>query len=1305
MAYGVLYEFAFESTNHADCLIQILKKNYTGEVIKRKLGRPPVLKRENKDRIYGTSCEIYAECVVDGEFSQLYTSSPYEFRVEVYRNNQLLWVGFVSPELYSEPDIAPPYDVQIIATDGLGELKDYTWNPLGLTTVQGILIELLGKSGLDRSYYMASDLRYRNEYGSLSSPNQFLDIMLNLDHEEGETYYDVLQNLLSAFNFNISTYKDKWILFRETDFISDSADGKINIIDVNGYVVETEPGEFGSMRSCEYWPVGQLSVNIEPAKSAVELESPDHYKPNVLDFNSWSLKNKASYSEEENAYVLQPEGDMIDTDIYPEISQTINFDKNVAFLLGLKIKARKFGYVHSQVGIGVRVQMLGTVDGLASTYWLKKPDISSGSPSTDYVWSLNYSDFEESIKGTQGGYATSADVQDIDIVIPLHDDGDNIHAKTGQLTISIFNSSLYDSIYVYDVSLVKYEQIEGYKANVKIDNNAREENSDVNLSLTSGDRVPNYGEFFMTGIPIQPSGNGVIKLWNTHEGDKDYLSFMAQDWGRSIGLPKMRYSGVLNIPGNRYDLPLLFLRDNTYYFPKIYSFDLYNDELNVELISISAADVSLGSVVISQIAQASGQTGGTTTGGGTTGSGYVPIPLDKEMSDTSNNAVENRVVKAYVDGTFATKTSLSAIDGRVTGLEKYFATSEDAGSQIDKWNEIVDFLNATEGTTLAGILATYATKDALAAVADSKITISGLSVGLGGSITQSALRTGLGLDAILSWYDTIGKFFKKKDDGTFFLEGDFFTTGQMAAQTVGESGGGGLAYLADLYDVALASLASGDILSWNGNKWINIKQSSLVPDLSAYATKSFVTDSLVGYATQSDVTSALSNYLPLSGGTLSRSLTIGNSSNTSWLPIYFKRNGYQGFIGSAGSIMEMGTNEGYIRVGGSSLTYETSNGVNPILHAGNYSDYAVKYVGGSSIDNARHCIGYDNTSEGSANMPDGYGGGFISADQGHYGFQMLGVAGLNKLYFRSLYNDSFLDWSEIIHSGNIGEQSVASADCAKYIATKLIDGSEWYTDRYRLYSQWSGNILDLKTEGDYPVRVDLANKLATPRTIWGQSFDGTGNVDGAIRLTTSDQINGHLGVALNFSCGAFVDTTIWNGDYGRIATFKSNGNVGIGTSNPSEKLEVSGNVRIADNLTTGGDINVYSPSARSTIRLVSQSNVPTDLIFGSDKTQHWSITSRDSSMNNSFAIYHYITSDYAIFIDNNRRFGVNTTNPQYTLDVAGTVRVTDTLTAQNGITTNEITIGGIRIYVENGALKVNGDIYATGQFASGTIGN
>lgn len=984
MAYGVLYEFAFESTNHADCLIQILKKKYTGEVIKRKLGRPPVLKRENKDRIYGTSCEIYAECVVDGEFSQLYTSSPYEFRVEVYRNNQLLWVGFVSPELYSEPDIAPPYDVQIIATDGLGELKDYTWNPLGLTTVQGILIELLGKSGLERSYYMASDLRYRNEYGSLSSPNQFLDIMLNLDHEEGETYYDVLQNLLSAFNFNISTYKDKWILFRETDFISDSADGRINIIDVNGYVVETEPGEFGSMRSCEYWPVGQLSINIDPAKNAVVLESPNHYKENILDFNSWSLSNNASYSETEEAFVLPAQVDMMDTGIYSELSQTISFDKSVAFLLGLKIKARKFGYVHSQSGIDVRVQMLGTVDGHTSTYWLKKPDISSGSPSTDYVWSLNYSSFEESIKGTQGGYATSADVQDVDIVIPLHDDGDNFHAKTGQLTISIFNSSLYDSIYVYDVSLVKYEQIEGYKANVKIDNNAREGNSDVNLSLTSGDRVPNCGELFMTGIPIQPSGNGVIKSWNTREGDQNYLSFMALDWGRSIGLPKMRYSGVLNMPGDKYDLPLLFCRDNTYYFPKNYSFDLYNDELNVELISISAADVSLSSVVISQIDQASGQTGGNSTGGGSTGGGYVPIPLDKEMSDTSDNAVENRVIKEYIDS----KTSR-------------FVIGED---------DVLNIIGPARATDIF-----YANKG----IVTDHITIGGVRI----DVANGVLR----------------------------VNGPLLTVGEFAAAAVGAEGGGsvGAAYLSDLYDVSLGSLLSGDLLSWNGSEWVNIKQSSLVPDLSAYASKSFVSD-------------ALSGYLPLSGGTMSGRLTISpknylglvvDSPDVSLNQINLKALGELKGIFQYNSTYGVGfhyQDKGGIYVDEQEYPrfVDASLNVHTLLHSGNYSDYAVKYVGGSSVDAARHCIGYDNTSQGSANLPDVYGGGFISADQGHYGFQMLGLAGINKLYFRSLYNDTYLDWSEIIHSGNIGDYAITSSGEQSISGKKTI--FEQYTDKWSI---------------------------------------------------------------------------------------------------------------------------------------------------------------------------------------------------------------------------------------------------------------
>ena len=40
--------------------------------------------------------------------------------------------------------------------------------------------------------------------------------------------------------------------------------------------------------------------------------------------------------------------------------------------------------------------------------------------------------------------------------------------------------------------------------------------------------------------------------------------------------------------------------------------------------------------------------------------------------------------------------------------------------------------------------------------------------------------------------------------------------------------------------------------------------------------------------------------------------------------------------------------------------------------------------------------------------------------------------------------------------------------------------------------------------------VASATKLAAARTIWGQSFDGTGNVNGTIYINNSDSENGAI---------------------------------------------------------------------------------------------------------------------------------------------------------------------------------------------------
>lgn len=78
-----------------------------------------------------------------------------------------------------------------------------------------------------------------------------------------------------------------------------------------------------------------------------------------------------------------------------------------------------------------------------------------------------------------------------------------------------------------------------------------------------------------------------------------------------------------------------------------------------------------------------------------------------------------------------------------------------------------------------------------------------------------------------------------KYDG-LYSDGDIAAGGAFA----GTPSGGGKTYLNELLDVQLAtsSLNVGDMLMWNGAKYVNIPQSSITPDLSAYATQQWVLD-------------------------------------------------------------------------------------------------------------------------------------------------------------------------------------------------------------------------------------------------------------------------------------------------------------------------------------------------------------------------------------------------------------------------------------------------------------------------------
>lgn len=587
--YGVLYVFRFESANKTNIEIQILKKDYSGARTYRSLGRAPILKREKSGCVHGSSLELYAECQVDGEFASLYTSSADEYKVEVYKIDEFLgdtimrrvWTGFVSPELYSEPDIAPPYDVQIIATDGLGELKNYAFEARGLHSVQDHLEYMLGHTGLSQEFNVVSFM----EGDSGTVP--IMDVTVSLDHMAGESCYDVLKAVLDSFHAEIACQDGYWMIWRETDLVNLTS--------------QVEVAEFGSKAKADWWPVGQLSTVIEPAKKRVTVISENAYKDNVLKDVPFHADG-ATYDSEEKAFLLSSGG--------AYVSKYLNFKTEVGYSVSLSLTLRNV----DTSGIYIVVTIDGRSHASNGKFWLAESQVSGKLAWTEtevYIYRELTSEEQES--------------QTIELELPLYDNDRGRYYYASSIQVAVQKVGEGD-VYIYDMNLAKTQQFKGYRSVVDLDNSAREESAEATLAIADNKRIPAGAKAFMNGIALNAAESPISSWGSGRLAAMGYLAFMSRDYALSVALPRMKVQGVLNVPDSALITPVLFLRDNTYYFPETYDYDLLNDELSVSLVSIPTAQIEVVSEEVTEVvdpfqSRPGGSAGGGSSSGGSSGGG------------------------------------------------------------------------------------------------------------------------------------------------------------------------------------------------------------------------------------------------------------------------------------------------------------------------------------------------------------------------------------------------------------------------------------------------------------------------------------------------------------------------------------------------------------------------------------------------------------------------------------------------------------------------------------------------------------
>ena len=507
----------------------------------------------------------------------------------------------------------------------------------------------------------------------------------------------------------------------------------------------------------------------------------------------------------------------------------------------------------------------------------------------------------------------------------------------------------------------------------------------------------------------------------------------------------------------------------------------------------------------------------------------------------------------------------------------------------------------------------------------------------GNVTTEGSLKIG----GIYLSYDSANNALRLSKDAAGKEAANFYALGGITAygKGAGTSGGGGglngsvksysdalkltsesLSEVASAYsikalDSRISSLEGGSAMnvsvSGSGNAVTAISKSGTTISVTKGTTFLTSHQSLASYLTKTDAASlyqpkgnyltahqSLDGYLKLSGGAMTGNIRYKGSKSTYDMIKFVDNNDDttgNGICIGGGGLTIIGGGESADIV----LSQHTSGGDENMIVA---NDAAIDFF--SNVQN-----GWNSRKAGSFDTSGYWNGAGFKKDNSSDSYVLLGGGGHKAISSLSVNYASSAGNADTVDSFH-ANTSQAPYGRIPTIATDGVMEIGKYIDFHNDNSGKYDFSTRLQTSGNYGNSVNLpsnygtlaltsdnvasATKLQTPRTIWGQNFDGTGNVDGTICVNIPVDGSYNQGIRINVDDGKWATITLgttgttgtrtnaWsihrksdnNFSISRNSSDGTNGLVmtstgmGLGTTTPGCRLHVVGTIYATKSIRT-----------------------------------------------------------------------------------------------------------------------------------------